>query len=72
MIPQRHGSCGQRDTGDGIVTGKVGKNKMNRCKDHDEVGGFDRFAASAQQIMDLLQGFPPGDHVHYVHANFHH
>lgn len=37
-----------------------------------EVGGFDSFAASAQQIVDLLEGFPTGDHVHYVNANFHH
>ena len=72
MIPQGHDGGGQRDAGDGIETGKVGENKMNGCKDHDEVGGFDRLAVSAQKIMDLLQGLPTCDHVHYVHANFHH
>ena len=70
--PQGHDSCGQRNAGDGVEVGKMGKHKVNRGKDHDEVGCFDWFAIWGHSIMDLLKGFTTCNHIDYAHTQLHH
>ena len=48
----------------------MGEHEMNRGEDHDEVGKFDRFAGTADGVMEFLQWFSSGHHVHYVYAHF--
>lgn len=69
-IPEGHDCCCQRNTGDGIEIREMGKDEMDRSKDHDEVGEFNLLALTANQIVEFLEGCSSGNHVDYVDANF--
>jgi len=72
ILPQGHDGSGKRDNGDGVETGEMRDDKVNRGKDHDEIGKFDFFVVRPDSIMSLLQRFPSSDHIHYTRTHFHH
>ena len=41
IVPEGHDCCCQRHSGYGVEVGEMGKNKMNRGKDHDKIGELD-------------------------------
>ena len=48
----------------------MGEDKVTRSKYHDEVGGPEPSAVRTNNIVELLQGFASGDHVHNVNTHF--
>lgn len=54
-IPQGHDCRCQGDTRDGVEVGKVRQHKVNRGKNHDEIGKFYGLAGTADGVMELLQ-----------------